>query len=98
MLPGPLTYESGAPPIALCGPALLLSNFIGQWGTRKETFYKIPCLFFSSSPEPKAPGELIGSCPSSSVVDCQHFRTTSPLKPLGRWGPNFICCILGLRD
>ena len=29
-------------------------------------------------------------------VDCQHFQTTSPLKPLGQLGPNFIRGMLGL--
>ena len=34
----------------------------------------------------------------SVVVWRQHFQTASPLKPLGRLGPNFICSILGLGD
>ena len=30
--PGPLTYESGALPIALRGPAILKRDFFGGWG------------------------------------------------------------------
>ena len=40
-----------------------------------------------SSPEPKAPGELIGweaSVIRPSSVVRPHFQTTSPLKPLGQ--------------
>ena len=47
------------------------------------------CVFFSS-PEPKAPGELIGwegsvvRRPSYVVVVRPQFQTTSPLKLLGQ--------------
>ena len=29
---------------------------------------------------------------------CQHFQTSSPLKPLGRLKPNFICSLLGTGE
>ena len=51
-----------------------------------------PHVFFISSPEPKAPGELIGwegSVVRPSSVRPQ-FQTTSPLKLLGRLQVNFI--------
>ena len=44
----------------------------------------------------------IGSCPSppssSVIVVCQHFKTISPVKPLGQLGSDFISGILGLGD
>ena len=39
--PGPLTYESGALPIALRGPALVLTYHIEM----KARFFKQCCLF-----------------------------------------------------
>ena len=39
------------------------------------------CLDIFSSPQPKAPGELLVW--EASVVR-PHFQTTSPLKPLGK--------------
>ena len=46
---------------------------------KKDFFFQF--FFFFSSPEPKAPGELLVW--EASVVR-PHFQTTSPLKPLGQ--------------
>ena len=35
----------------------------------------------------------VGMC-----VVCQHFQTSSPLKPLGRLKPNFIWSLLGMGE
>ena len=50
--PGPLTYESGALPIALCGPATSISLFFFQyarnllsWYTFRLTTCTYICLF-----------------------------------------------------
>ena len=43
-------------------------------------------------------GSGLSSPVSSLSVWCQYFQTTSPLKPLGHLGPDFIYGILGLRD
>ena len=51
-----------------------------------------------SSPEPKV--GLVGLCrPYVCVLYvCQHFQTSSPLKPLGRLKPNFIWSLLGTGE
>ena len=53
---------------------------------------------FIGSPEPKAHGELIvyQSLPRPSV--CQHFQTSSPLKPLRQLNSNFIWRLLRMRE
>ena len=54
-----------------------------------KIFNHLLTLVFSS-PEPEAPGELIGWYRPSSVRR-QHFQRTSPLKLLDRFQLNFIC-------
>ena len=54
-----------------------------------------------SSPEPKAPGELIvwaGFVVRRPSVVRPQFQTTSPLKLLGRLQPNFIYSLQGLEE
>ena len=44
--PGPLTYESGALPIALCGPALTKRNFLAPHFSLQKIFLKATMFFF----------------------------------------------------
>ena len=59
------------------------------------------CTSHFSSPEPKAHwwAYSIGR-PLSSVCMyvCQHFQTSSPLKPLGWLKPNFMWSLLGMGE
>ena len=49
-------------------------------------------VYVFTSAEPKAPGELIGWLPTSSVVARRpHFRTGISLQSASRSQPNFIC-------
>ena len=52
--PGPLTYESGALPIALRGPTLYRMRMLGycnvyQWTILKRTSPEVKCLHLTSS-------------------------------------------------
>ena len=66
--------------------------------------WRLKGTIFISSPEPKAPGELIGwessvvhpSVGRPSLVVRPQIQTTSPLKLLGRLQLNFIYSLQGL--
>ena len=74
----------------------------GQWPIAHAAGASGGCLDIFSSPEPKAPGELIGWEGSvvrlsvrPSVVRPQ-FQTTSPLTLLGRLQLNYMYSLQGL--
>ena len=70
-----------------------------HWCTWLNISLKKLQLIFST-PEPKAHwwAYSIGMPPSSVVHRCQHFQTSSPLKPLGQLKPNFIWSLHGLGE
>ena len=43
--PGPLTYESGALPTAICGPAADIYRLLGLFANRKRSNITLSCLY-----------------------------------------------------
>ena len=70
--PGPLTYESGALPIALCRPAHLVCKEISDKPTSSLTTYIIGTLYILYIPE-VTPFHMV-DCSESYTVNLVVFK------------------------